>query len=843
MNHLEHYPVSKLRVDHNHFETPHTPRFYIKLVALSFLVLFFLPYTALAKTVKYELTVRQQPVNMSGKETVDFALTVNGGIPAPTLEFTEGDDAEILVKNDLKNEEVSIHWHGILLPPEEDGVAYVNTPPIHPGTSRLFKFKIRQNGTYWYHSHTAVQEQKGVYGAFIIHPKKDVIKADKEAVVVVSDWSDENADQIVRNLRKDGDYYLYKKDSVRSYLGAIKAGGLGTMLKNEWDRMGGMDLSDVGYDAFLINGKRDSQLLTAHPGDRVRIRVINAAASSYFYVSLGQTPFQVISADGVDISPVWTKEILMGMAETYDILFTVPEHKNYELRATVQDVTGHASAWIGMGEKVPAPDKPMPDLYAPMDHGAHGGSHAGHGDHTGAAPHGDHSAMGSHTGHSRHTEASEAASHAVHSAHGQHKSTAASATTAKHNAAASEGQPGSTADPHAGHGDHSAHIGHSGHSGAMNAHQDHIHGATPGPANKQKGEGFKKQELQPSAQAPIDWSTQSDAMLRQNSANRNLKVMGKVVDTLTVDSLTALEPTTLPKEAKVHDVKLVLGGDMERYIWHINGKAIHEDRLLMINKGEVIRFTFQNDTMMHHPMHFHGHFFRVINESGDRSPLKHTVDVPPHGSRTIEFYANEPGQWMLHCHNLYHMKTGMARVVRYSDFNLTPEMQKHDGHDPHLHDHLYWTGALEASTNHGRAYFRASKTWDTLELEVETSERNKKWDVEGDLLYRRWFGQYFNILAGGTSFHEHQRATIGVGYMLPLMFETDLRIDSKGDLRLDIERRFQWTKNIFTEGELTFRQHEDPEWEVSLMYGPNWHWAAGLMLTDDKLGAGLEWKF
>lgn len=127
----------------------------------------------LAKTVRYELIVKNEPINMSGKKSVDFALTVNGGIPAPTLEFTEGDDAEILVKNEIRNEEVSIHWHGILLPPEEDGVAYVNTPPIHPGTSRLFKFKIRQNGTYWYHSHTAVQEQKGVYGAFIIHPKKE----------------------------------------------------------------------------------------------------------------------------------------------------------------------------------------------------------------------------------------------------------------------------------------------------------------------------------------------------------------------------------------------------------------------------------------------------------------------------------------------------------------------------------------------------------------------------------------------------------------------------------------------------------------------------------------------
>ncbi len=238
------------------------------------------------------LNIENRRVNITGRE-VDFALTVNGGIPAPTLEFTEGDEAEIVVRNKLSEGETSIHWHGILLPPEEDGVPYVNTPPIFPGQSRTFKFSIRQSGTYWYHSHTGLQEQKGVYGALVIHPKKKRVKVDKEAVVVLSDWSNENADQIIKNLRKDRDYYLYKKNSVRSIWGA--------------------------------------------------------------------------AADGQDIDPVQSKELLMGMAETYDVLFTVPDHKNYELRATAQDVTGYALAWIGSGTKVPALDKQKPDLYAPMN--------------------------------------------------------------------------------------------------------------------------------------------------------------------------------------------------------------------------------------------------------------------------------------------------------------------------------------------------------------------------------------------------------------------------------------------------------------------------------------------
>ncbi|MFN8846602.1 MAG: multicopper oxidase domain-containing protein [Bdellovibrionales bacterium] len=772
---------------------------------------------AWAKTVRYELTVENKPMNMSGKKEVDFALTVNGGIPAPILEFTEGDDAEILVINKVPNEEVSIHWHGILLPPEEDGVAYVNTPPIHPGTSRLFKFKIRQNGTYWYHSHTTVQEQKGVYGAFIIHPKKKAIAYDRDVVVVLSDWSDENADQIIRNLRKDGDFYLYKKDSVRTIGGAIKAGALKNYIKNEWDRMGGMDLSDVGYDAFLINGKRDSQLLVAHPGEKIRIRIINAGASSYFYVSMG-VPMQIISADGVDVKPVYAKEILMGMAETYDVLFTVPEHKNYELKATVQDVTGFASGWIGMGEKVSAPNKPLPDLYASMDHMGHGG--------------GDMSGMD----HSKHeaaptSEANLKMDHSKHTGDGSH------AGHSDDNA-----KKAAPSDPHAGHGGHGQHQGHS----------------------QPKVEKPKKLTTDHSAHSAVathvtdgkvDFTTQSDAMLEQNASSRDIATSTKVVlETLTVDGLTALKPTTLPKDGKVHELKLVLDGSMERYIWHINGKAISEDRLLLINKGEIVRFIFQNETMMHHPMHLHGHFFRVLNEQGDKSPLKHTVDVPPHGTRTIEFYANEPGQWMLHCHNLYHMKTGMARVVRYNDFKLTPEMEKHDKHDPHLHEHIYTSGLVEAATNHARAEFKLMRTWDELELKLESRSNTKKnfavesgWDLEGDLLYRRWFGNFLNVMAGGTHYHEEGFGMIGVGYVLPMLIETQVFANHEGKFRLDVEKRFQWTKSIFTDAEFSWRPkwegENESEFEVSIMYGPSWYWSAGLMLTNKSVGVGAQVQF
>jgi FtsP/CotA-like multicopper oxidase with cupredoxin domain len=670
--------------------------------AIFILLLFVTSMPVAAKTVRYDLVIKKEKMNLSGRREVDFALTVNGGIPAPTLEFIEGDDAEITVRNELKGEEVSVHWHGILLPPSEDGVAYVNTPPIFPGQAHTFRFKVRQHGTYWYHSHTMVQEQKGVYGALIIHPKKETIAYDKDLVVVLSDWSDENADQILRNLRKDGDYYLYKKNSVRSWLGAWRAGKFQNQMRNEWERMGGMDLSDVGYDTFLLNGHRDPQLLRSRPGERVRLRLINAAASTYFYVSLGQEPMRVISADGVDIEPVQAREILMGMAETYDVLFTPTEHKNYELRATAQDVTGYASGWIGDGdEKVSVPDKPAPDLYASMNHAS------------------------------------------------------------------------------------------------MHAHHDHP---------------------------------------------------------LTVDELKAQSPTVWPSSAKVHELKLVLDGDMRRYVWHINGKALFEDHLLNINEGEVVRIQFVNETMMHHPMHLHGHFFRVLNKNLERSPLKHTVDVPPHGARTIEFYANEPGQWMLHCHNLYHMKTGMARVVKYSSFTPTPEMAAHEKHDPHRHDHWYYSGLAEAASNHAQLRWRATQTWNEFELRAESSNPSagsfafdQKWNWEGDAWYRRWFGNYLSAIAGGSSYHDRGFGVAGMGYILPWMVHTNLLLNHEGHARVDIGRHFQWSSSFFSELELSWRprwegRHET-DFEISLMYGPSWRWAAGLMATTESLGVGLHVKF
>lgn len=675
----------------------------MKLLILLIIMIITL-FSVEAKIIEYELVATKESINLSQNKEVDFALMLNGSIPSPVLEFTEGDEAKITVINNIPDEELSIHWHGILLDPFMDGVPYVNTPPIKPGRSFTFRFPIRQHGTYWYHSHTKVQEQKGVYGAIVIHPKVKKIIADKDLVLVVSDWSDENSNQILKNLKKDGDYYLYKKNTMRSWYGAIKSGKLSYFLYNEWTRMGGMDFSDVGYDAFLINGKKESQAMIAHPGEKIRLRIINAASSTYFHVVLGNFPMKIIAMDGVDIQPTLADEFLIGMAESYDILLEVPERRNYELRVSAQDGTGAASTWIGRGEKVFAPAKPFPEMYATMNYKAHAGEN--------------------------------------------------------------------------------------------------------------------------------------------NSKREQSKMDNQIIKTFDVLEAKALEKTEFPESISRHDVTLVLDGDMERYIWHMNGKVIHQDRNVEIQENEVVRFTFVNNTMMHHPMHLHGHFFRVLNKHGQFSPLKHTVDVAPHTTRVIEFYANELGEWMLHCHNIYHLNTGMARIVKYSSFKPIEKIAKIQKKDPHLHDPIFSRTKLETATNHAEAQLNLMNTWNEIEIRGEyRNEGENDWETEGDIFYKRWLNRNTHLITGGSLVENVNSLVVGLGYRLPFFIESNNLIDQKGRLRLDLEKRFQWTKQIYTKMEYTFRENQSSEFEITLMYQEQWSWSAGLMLTEQSAGIGVEYQF
>jgi hypothetical protein len=338
----------------------------------------------------------------------------------------------------------------------------------------------------------------------------------------------------------------------------------------------------------------------------------------------------------------------------------------------------------------------------------------------------------------------------------------------------------------------------------------------------------------------MDMSTMDHSMMDHSMMDMDHDT--KSINTLTVDKIESETPTNFKENIPRHDFKLVLDGDMDRYIWLINGKAIFEDRNITIKENEVIRFTFVNNSMMHHPFHLHGHFFRVLTDKGDKSPMKHTVDVPPHGTKTIEFYSDEPGEWMLHCHNLYHLKTGMARVVKYYSFTPNKEIQQWQKHDPHMHDHIYYKGTLEASTNHSEAHLNFMNTWNELELRTEL-RNDFGWQGEGDAFYKRWMNKYTALIAGGTLIERHGAAVAGIDFKLPLRLDTHTLIDHHGRLRFDLSKRIQWTQTIFTDADFTFRQKQPSEFEITLMYQNNWSWAAGLMFTERSAGVGAHYNF
>ncbi|MEM7008636.1 MAG: multicopper oxidase domain-containing protein, partial [Thermodesulfobacteriota bacterium] len=327
---------------------------------------------------EYNLEIDNKMVNFTGKDKM--AISVNDSIPAPTLYFKEGETAKINVKNNLDTN-TSVHWHGILLPNRQDGVSYLTTPPITPGMTYTFEFPLIHSGTYWYHSHTGLQEQKGVYGAIVIEPKEnrtDIEVPKVQETIVLSDWTDQNPHEVLRDLKRGSEYQEFKKGSMQTVYGVIKNKAIVDNFKRSLRRMPPMDLSDVAYDAFLINGKQQSEF-KAQPGEKILLRIINAGGASYFYLNYAGGDMEVIAADGVDVKPFKTDRMLMAIAETYDVIITVPKSGSAEFRATAQDGSGHASLFIGEGDKVLAQDIPKPNLYK-MDHSHMMMDHEGHGD-------------------------------------------------------------------------------------------------------------------------------------------------------------------------------------------------------------------------------------------------------------------------------------------------------------------------------------------------------------------------------------------------------------------------------------------------------------------------------
>lgn len=539
------------------------------------LLLFFSNHLLGQKMVHYDLYVKDTLVNYAGKQK--RAIAVNGQIPMPTLTFTEGDTAEIVVHN-LLNENTSLHWHGIFLPNQEDGVPFLTMNPIPPNGTHTYRFPIVQNGTHWYHSHSGLQEQIGMYGSLQLNKTKDDKRFrmgidDLPTIpIILSEWTNNNPDQIDRMLHQANDWAAIKKNATQSYTEAIKMGHFKTKVNNEWKRMSAMDVSDVYYDKVLINGQHSIELKTVNgkkikAGDKVKLTIANGGASSYFWIRYAGGKITVVANDGNDVEPVEVDRLIVAVSETYDIVLTIPSDSvAYELSATTEDRSQSTSMYLGDGIRQLL--SPMPSL--------------------------------------RYFEGMKMM------------------------------------------------------NDMMKMNGDMHDMGMKMSLNQMDMNAVMYPEINPLEKRSSSKKGETSDPAEQNNAE-NIK-------TLNYAMLESPYNTELPKDATVRQLNFTLTGNMNRYVWSMDNKTLAETDKIPVKKGEILRIVIYNNSMMRHPMHLHGFDFRLLNGKGEKSPLKNVVDIMPMETDTIEFLANEEGDWFFHCHILYHMMAGMDRVFAVGDY-------------------------------------------------------------------------------------------------------------------------------------------------------------------------------
>lgn len=527
----------------------------------------------ISKTVRYDLYVRDTIVNIGNKPK--RAIAVNGQIPMPTLTFTEGDMAEIYVHNELK-ESTSLHWHGLFLPNKEDGVPNLTQMPIEPGTTHKYTFPIIQHGTHWYHSHSGLQEQIGMYGSMILN-KKTEDETFRKGIddlptipIILSEWTDIKPENVHRMLHNATDWFAIKKGTTQSYAEAIQQGHFKTKITNEWKRMNAMDVSDVYYDKFLINGKNESQLSPFKGGDKVRLRISNGGASTYFWLTYAGGKITVVANDGNDVEPIEVDRLLIAVSETYDVVVTIPADKTaFEFLATAEDRTKSASLYIGDGIKQLV--APLPKL--------------------------------------KYFEGMKMMNSMM----------------------------------------------------KMNGDLDDM-------GMKMS---YNQMDMNVVMYPEITGETEVKSDQKMSEQDYNSNALSDIT-TLNYAMLKSPTQTTLPKDTPVKELRFELSGNMNRYVWSLDNKVVSETDKILIKKGENVRITLYNGSMMRHPMHLHGHDFRILNGQGDYAPLKNIIDIMPMETDVIEFNANAEGDWFFHCHILYHMMAGMGRVFTYENQAANP---------------------------------------------------------------------------------------------------------------------------------------------------------------------------
>ncbi len=523
---------------------------------------------------EFHLTLEETVVNITG--TPKVATTINGSLPGPTLKWREGEEVTIHVTNKMR-ESASIHWHGIILPYEMDGVPGISYPGIAPGETFTYRFEVRQSGTYWYHSHTPFHEQTGMHGSIIIEPKeREPFEYDRDYIVSLSDWSDEKPSAIFRKLKISSDYYNFNQRTVGDFLKEVKEKGFLEAFKARkmWNemRMSDRDLSDVtGHTyTYLMNGMTDRQDWRAlfKAGERIRLRLINESAMTNFDLRIPGLKMEVVAADGNYVKPVEVDEIRIGVAETYDVIVR-PESKAYCIFAQSIERSGFVGGTL-------APDAAVKTPRPPMD----------------------------------------------------------------------KPQPLTMAD-----------MGMGGYSPKGGGMQMMAHAKMPGKMADESKYPITPLPIKRSGVAVTMWA--KDPRYRLDDPGVGLRENGRKV--LTYADLKSLR-TTADDPKPDREIVLHLTGNMERYIWSINGITYDESQPLRFHYGERLRITFVNDTMMNHPMHLHGMWSDL--ETGDEAHLvrKHTLLVQPGSKLSCRVTVDAKGAWAFHCHLLYHM-LGMFRKV------------------------------------------------------------------------------------------------------------------------------------------------------------------------------------
>jgi CopA family copper-resistance protein len=557
----------------------------------------------------FDLSIGELPVNFTGR--VRPGVAVNGSIPAPVLRLREGTTVELRVRNALPvggphARATSIHWHGILLPANMDGVPGMSFDGIAPGETYRYRFTLKQSGTYWYHSHSGFQEQAGLYGALIIDPAEpEPFAYQRDHVVLLSDWTDLSADALLARLKTMPGHDNYSRRTVGDFARDARRDGLSATLRDRrmWGamRMTPTDLSDVNAHTYtyLMNGTTTLGNWTGlfAPGETVRLRFINGASMTHFDVRIPGLSMRVIAADGQPVHPVTIDEFRIAPAETFDVLVTPSGQDAFTIFA--QDigrtgcVTGTLAVRDGLRAPVP-PIDPRPILsMADMGHGGMGHDGMAHGD-----------------------------SHAMAPMKGM------------------EGGCGANMQGSMPGMDH----------GAMDHGQMQHDGMQAHPASER---GNPLVDMQTMAPAPrLD---DPGIGLRGNGR----KVLSYSMLRSRFDDPDGRDPG--------RTIELHLTGHMERFAWSFDGEPFAKAEPLRMNYGERLRIVLVNDTMMTHPLHLHGMWSDLEDEAGDFMVRKHTVDMPPGTKRSYRVRADALGRWAYHCHLLYHMSTGMMREVRVEE--------------------------------------------------------------------------------------------------------------------------------------------------------------------------------